>query len=110
MKLIVCRHCSDAVKLTTGVSRSCECGRLRGWYHADGWHATVQGANPIVVGMGNGSVVNAMRMTTAFPTKSCDINAWVFSSTGEDAARIHYDRTPVTRETPLPDPLTGMTP
>jgi len=110
MKLVVCLDCSDVFKMTTGKSRSCRCGQSRGWYHDDGWHTTVQGANLKVMGVGNGSVVNAIRMTSAYPTKSHDIKAWVFSNTGEDAARIAYDRSPIRSDTPLPDPLTGTTP
>ena len=84
MKLLFCWQCQDVIKLEL-ISRSCKCGLSDGWYHEDGWHATVRGKHAEVIGVDNLS----FRAAYGRDTKDVlNLAAWMFSHTGADAARI----------------------
>lgn len=50
MKLMLCPDCTNLVPLSRRRMRKCRCGRVRGKYLKDGWHAEVYG-DPIMIGM-----------------------------------------------------------
>lgn len=58
MKLMYCPHCQDVVALRLTI-RSCECGKVRGWYLNDGYHAQVS-KEAISLGFANSSFVPAL--------------------------------------------------
>jgi hypothetical protein len=60
LKLIYCPHCNDIVKLRGEAWRACYCGKSRGVYAEDDWHATISGA-AIPVGVANFSFYEALR-------------------------------------------------
>lgn len=79
MKLLFCRECCDVVKLQLD-SRSCKCGRSRGYYLSDGWHAEVKGPAE-VIGIANKTLVAAV--TTQAFGRDCEegitIKAWLMT-------------------------------
>lgn len=84
MKLLWCRACNDVVKLDYE-KRTCHCRNSSGWYHDDGWHATVVGRSVEVIGLDN----NVLRIIPRNGVdKNIELPAWKFSYTGDDAARI----------------------
>jgi len=60
MKLILCPHCGDVVKLTIRVPRFCECGKSWGQYHKDGLNADI-GGEAIPLGFANQSFIKALK-------------------------------------------------
>ncbi len=58
MKLILCVHCYDVVKLSTKSVRKCECGSVSGRY-VDDLNIEVTG-DPIVLGFANNSLKRAI--------------------------------------------------
>jgi hypothetical protein len=63
MKLILCPHCGDIVKLFRE-ARSCRCGRSSGWYDDDEVTAIIDG-EAIPMGIGNWSLERAVRLRPA---------------------------------------------
>jgi len=60
MKLIHCPKCGDVLALLRDQCRYCDCGASWGAYSDDGLHVTV-GGKAVVLGVGNESLVRAVR-------------------------------------------------
>ena len=77
MKLIFCPKCDDAFKLSRTL-KSCECGKAKGRYLADGIHAEIN-AGAIPIGMANSTVVKGVvAYLRGNKTMDCHVDAWVF--------------------------------
>lgn len=59
MKLLLCRQCSDIVKLGYE-PRACRCGASEGRYLEDGLHAEIRGEFAMCLGFANSSFVKAL--------------------------------------------------
>jgi len=55
MKLIICKYCQDAFKLTYD-KRRCDCGKSWGYYEEDGLHAVYGGETAVPLGFDNNSL------------------------------------------------------
>jgi len=63
MKLILCKHCKDVVKLKHQKT-SCDCGKCWGWY-VDDLNAVIN-KEAIPIGLANSSLINAIRFRPEF--------------------------------------------
>lgn len=75
MKLLYCPECSDIVLLRNQM-RSCECGRARGRYLEDGWHAVVSDS-AIMLGIANRSLIEAIVAHKKDASKPLDFRAFI---------------------------------
>jgi len=62
MKLLLCRNCRHIFNLSREL-RTCECGKSSGKY-IDTANAEYYGEDAVPLGMGNGGLVNAIKMAT----------------------------------------------
>lgn len=76
MKLILCPHCGDIVKLYRE-ARSCLCGKSSGWYSDDEVTAIIDG-DAIPLGVGNWSLERAVRLRPASGRGEA-FDAWVIA-------------------------------
>ncbi len=93
MKLLFCPICTDIVKLDYA-ERSCKCGRSSGFYHKDGWHATVSG-EAVCLGIHNpdfakayGIMRDGSELTAKEAFRLLGFRAWVFHP--KHAERVEY--------------------
>lgn len=86
MKLLLCRSCTDVVRAEVVDWRSCRCGLSSIRYLEDGHHAEVKGVHAEVIGILNGSLVQALRSDLDAPTGP-EIAAFVFSHRYERITR-----------------------
>lgn len=61
MKLIICLHCDDVIKLVPNVQRICLCGQSGGIIFQDGLNGEFWGEEAVPIGFANGSLLTAIR-------------------------------------------------
>ena len=61
MKLLFCKSCQDIVKLPIMKFRKCQCGKSRGRYLKDEYHAEIQGEHAIPICFLNSTLAAAIR-------------------------------------------------
>ncbi len=78
MKLLYCPLCTDVRKLNyEDLKTVCDCGKSYGYYHADGWNATIGGAG-LAIGLSNPHVKSAVYCRMALDDKEdIDLKAWL---------------------------------
>lgn len=84
MKLILCPHCYDIVKLYSE-ARTCLCGKSSGWYDDDGVTAVIDGS-AIPIGISNTSLERAVRLRPA-NGRGESFDAWVVPINSENIRR-----------------------
>jgi len=92
MKLLLCPICSDVRKLDYGDEDSktiCKCGKSYGYYHADGWNATIGGQGQ-AIGLSNPEVREAIYVRFNLGNKEdIDLKAWLMKPSHP---RIKWER------------------
>ncbi len=87
MKLLFCPECYDMLALTPEL-RTCACGKSRGAYDKDGYHATVYGS-ALVIGMLNSTLNGACLSHGLIPEDQMTIACFLFP---EPHRNITYER------------------
>ena len=90
MKLLICRLCSDVVKLHFSKT-FCECGASWGRYtDDDGIQAEVHGEYAFILGLDNFSLERALNLHEYhYPEDNLSIAAWVMA---EPSRNVEYHR------------------
>ncbi len=98
MKLVLCRDCSDVIKLDYE-RRYCKCGHSGGNYKEDGIHAVVVGDAAVALGLDNKSMAQAFhngeRLEDGHDNdwhlmQTMNFKAWVFHR--KNPGNIEYRR------------------
>lgn len=84
MKLLLCETCGDVVKLKSDLT-ACSCGKAKGKYLEDGWHA-VKNNHAILIGLNNNHLRAAIYSKN---DSNPSIGAWVMT----DNPRVSVDDT-----------------
>jgi len=61
VKLLFCRECNDVIRIVPEDIRECQCGKVKGRYLEDGYHAEYSGDEAIPVAFLNSSFAEAIR-------------------------------------------------